>query len=84
MQVSLRRLLNKYSFETLERRCTSLGAYDKEGNKFTPGARKLVLVGNPNVGKSVIFNALTRLYVDVSNFPGTTQQIACEIGRAHV
>jgi ferrous iron transport protein B len=30
------------------------------------------LAGNPNTGKSVIFNYLTRLYVDVSNYPGTT------------
>ena len=37
-----------------------------------PGHETLVLVGNPNVGKSVVFNALTGTYVDVSNFPGTT------------
>lgn len=41
-----------------------------------PGAIKLVLVGNPNVGKSVFFNALTGMYVDVSNFPGTTVDIS--------
>lgn len=38
--------------------------------------RKLVLVGNPNVGKSVFFNALTGLYVDVSNYPGTTIDVS--------
>ena len=38
--------------------------------------RKLVLAGNPNVGKSVVFNALTGLYVDVSNYPGTTIDIS--------
>ena len=32
----------------------------------------IALVGNPNVGKSVIFNALTGAYVEVSNYPGTT------------
>lgn len=37
---------------------------------------KLVLVGNPNVGKSVFFNHLTGIYVDVSNFPGTTVDIS--------
>ena len=36
------------------------------------GKRSIVLVGNPNVGKSVFFNELTGQYVDVSNFPGTT------------
>jgi ferrous iron transport protein B len=40
------------------------------------GAPKLVLTGNPNVGKSVFFNALTGMYVDVSNFPGTTVEIS--------
>jgi ferrous iron transport protein B len=35
-----------------------------------------VLIGNPNVGKSVLFNALTGMYVDVSNYPGTTVDIA--------
>lgn len=39
-------------------------------------SKKLVLVGNPNVGKSVFFNHLTGIYVDVSNFPGTTVDIS--------
>lgn len=37
--------------------------------------RTVVLAGNPNVGKSVFFGALTGTYVDVSNFPGTTVEI---------
>ncbi len=37
---------------------------------------KIVLVGNPNVGKSVVFNYLSGMYVDVSNFPGTTIEVA--------
>lgn len=41
-----------------------------------PTKKKLVLVGNPNVGKSVFFNSFTGLYVDVSNFPGTTVDIS--------
>jgi ferrous iron transport protein B len=40
------------------------------------GSKKIVLVGNPNVGKSVFFNALTGMYVDVSNFPGTTVDVS--------
>lgn len=39
------------------------------------GQKTIVLVGNPNVGKSVFFNELTGSYVDVSNFPGTTVEI---------
>ncbi|UCE04214.1 MAG: ferrous iron transport protein B [Candidatus Latescibacterota bacterium] len=35
----------------------------------------VVLVGNPNVGKSVLFGALTKRYVTVSNYPGTTVTI---------
>ncbi len=35
-----------------------------------------VLVGNPNVGKSVIFGLLTGRYVTVSNYPGTTVEVA--------
>ncbi len=35
----------------------------------------VLLVGNPNVGKSVIFGALTKRYVNVSNYPGTTVEI---------
>lgn len=34
--------------------------------------RKIVLIGNPNVGKSAFFQALTGTYAVVSNFPGTT------------
>jgi len=36
----------------------------------------VVLVGNPNVGKSVIFGYLTGRYVTVANYPGTTVEIA--------
>ncbi len=35
----------------------------------------IALVGTPNVGKSVLFHKLTRVYVDVSNYPGTTVEI---------
>jgi ferrous iron transport protein B len=38
--------------------------------------RKVALVGNPNVGKSVLFNALTGAYVTVSNYPGTSVEVA--------
>jgi len=34
-----------------------------------------MLVGSPNVGKSVIFNDLTGRYAVVSNYPGTTVEV---------
>lgn len=37
--------------------------------------QKIVLAGNPNVGKSLFFNYLSGTYVDVSNFPGTTVSV---------
>ncbi len=37
---------------------------------------KIILVGNPNVGKSVIFGLLTKKYVTVSNYPGTTVEVS--------
>lgn len=38
--------------------------------------KKIFLVGNPNVGKSVIFGRLTGAYATVSNYPGTTVAIS--------
>lgn len=38
--------------------------------------RKIVIVGSPNVGKSVMFNRLTGTYVNVSNYPGTTVEVS--------
>ncbi len=40
-----------------------------------PSLEKVLLVGNPNVGKSVFFGALTGQYVTVSNYPGTTVEV---------
>jgi ferrous iron transport protein B len=42
---------------------------------------KIILVGNPNVGKSVIFNTLTKSYVTVSNYPGTTVDVSKGIAK---
>jgi ferrous iron transport protein B len=35
----------------------------------------IILIGNANVGKSVIFSLLTRAYAAVSNYPGTTVEL---------
>ena len=42
--------------------------------------RKVLLIGNPNVGKSVIFSRLTGVNVIASNYPGTT----VEFTRGHM
>src|SRR5436190_23781512 len=36
---------------------------------------KVLLIGNPNVGKSLLFTRLTNRYVTVSNYPRTTVEI---------
>lgn len=38
-----------------------------------------MIVGSPNVGKSLLFNRLTGAYVSVSNYPGTT--VALDTGK---
>ncbi len=57
-----------YKVETYEE-ARRAGLFKDESKKT------VVLVGNPNVGKSVIFSLLTRSYVTVSNYPGTTVEI---------
>ena len=34
--------------------------------------KRILLIGNPNVGKSVVFSRLTGVHVVASNYPGTT------------
>lgn len=45
------------------------------GNEIHNGSC-VALVGNPNVGKSVLFHRLTGQYVMVSNYPGTTVEVS--------
>ncbi|MGA2463259.1 MAG: ferrous iron transport protein B [Thermodesulfobacteriota bacterium] len=52
-------------------------SYSRTETKPTEASKeKIILIGNPNVGKSVIFNYLTGKYVTVSNYPGTTVEVA--------
>lgn len=50
--------------------CHGGGGYG--GNE---GLKKLGIVGNPNVGKSLVFNNLTGAHAVVSNYPGTTVDV---------
>ncbi|MCB4756690.1 MAG: ferrous iron transport protein B [Elusimicrobia bacterium] len=55
----------------------------KPDSTTAAGVKKIALVGHPNVGKSVIFHALTGDYVTVSNFPGTTVDVAQGMASMH-
>ncbi len=49
--------------------------------------KKIILAGNPNVGKSVVFNRLTGVRVISSNYPGTTVEFSkghIHIGGEHI
>ena len=57
------------------------------GGEMLPGqlphhAFTLALVGNPNAGKTTLFNALTGLRAKTANFPGTT--VERKVGRLHL
>jgi ferrous iron transport protein B len=54
-----------------------------EAKQIDVSRDKVILIGNPNVGKSVIFNYLTGKYVTVSNYPGTTVEVSTGTLSAH-
>jgi len=66
-----RKILNTISFGRLDGGCHGEGVH-LGGSHL----RKVGIVGNPNVGKSVVFNNLTGAYVTVSNYPGTTVNVS--------
>ncbi len=64
--------MNKNTFLQL------IGAVNASESRVEPKANAalILLVGNPNVGKSALFNKLTGQYVTVSNYPGTTVEVS--------
>ncbi len=52
-----------------------------EGGPVPASGLRVALVGSPNVGKSALFNRLTGRYVTVSNYPGTSVEVARGTGR---
>ncbi len=53
------------------------------GRPASASALRVVLVGSPNVGKSALFNRLTSSYATVSNFPGTSVEVARAAAMLH-
>lgn len=63
--------------DNMVRRLWKRGRQKNENVQNSRGSDyKVSLIGNPNVGKSVIFNSLTGAYVTVSNYPGTTVEVS--------
>lgn len=61
-------------FNILQTIGVSHGCHSSKEKTFD-GLNKIALVGNPNTGKSVIFQNLTGSYATVSNYPGTTVDV---------
>jgi len=68
------------SVGALLRKLTGLQCCQEQTSRT--GLARILIVGSPNVGKSVLFNRLTGRYVTVSNYPGTT--VAISRGRSKI
>lgn len=60
----------------------SMSCHDASGEnvlnddaKVSSGIKRIVLVGNPNCGKSTLFNLITGMSVHVGNWPGVTVDV---------
>jgi hypothetical protein len=48
---------------------------ERRGAAAVPAPRRLLLLGNPNTGKTTLFNRLCGLRAKTANFPGTTTDL---------
>ena len=60
---------------------TTVQTRHKDESRTGSSGQNIALVGNPNVGKSVIFSILTGRYANISNYPGTTVEVSRGIGK---
>jgi ferrous iron transport protein B len=75
--------ISKHLFMEVHMAQNSVCTCHTDGTNEDVGLKKVVMIGNPNVGKSALFNRLTGTYVVVSNYPGTTVAVSrgkCKIG----
>ena len=70
--------------EAVQFSSSSAGGLDEKSSPahFPHHAFTIALVGNPNAGKTTLFNALTGLRAKTANFPGTT--VERRVGRAKI
>lgn len=73
-QLPIDEILKKYKdFEVLENKDLSCRIRDKNENENEKDKVVVIaLAGNPNAGKTTVFNALTGLNYRVANYPGVT------------
>lgn len=64
--------------------CTPSVAASSEASSQPDSARRIALLGNPNTGKTTLFNRISGLRHKTSNFPGTTLEARVAFVRAGV
>ena len=60
-----------------------LAAEPKTGAPQRGGLRRIAVVGNPNAGKTTLFNALTGLHQKVANYAGVTVERVSGVLKGH-